>query len=38
MELEMHIPMTADTECYQVFGRIISQTTPSIEMMHLKAY
>ena len=36
MELEMHIPMTADAKCYQVFESVVSQSAPRLDVMNLE--
>ena len=38
MELKMHISMTGDTKSYQIFESVVSQSTPWIGVMHLKAF
>ncbi len=36
MELEMHILVTADAQCYQISESVVSQPAPGNDVMHLK--
>ena len=36
MELEVHILMTAGTKCYQIVESVVPQSTPWMDVMHLK--
>jgi len=36
MEWEVHILMTADAQCYQIFESVVSQPAPGNDVMHLK--
>ena len=36
MELEVQIPMTAGTKCYQIFESVVSQSTPRLDVMNLE--
>jgi len=36
MEWEVHIPMTADAKCYQIFESVVSQPAPGLNVMNLE--
>ena len=36
MELEVHIPMTAGTKCYQIFKSVVSLSTARLDVMNLE--
>jgi hypothetical protein len=36
MELEVHILVTADAQCYQIFEGVVSQPAPGLNVMHLE--
>ncbi len=38
MELEVNIPMTVDTKCYQIFESVISQSTARLDVMNLEIH